>query len=96
MDTAIRLFRRFVREELPKYRVNVRRDDGTYKLTTARIRQFLAKYLPENEVSGAMIALSFYLHGELHRLGFEVVYSNNRGTYIIRKRVASNAQENDQ
>ena len=83
------MFERFVVEELPRYRLNIRSDSPYFKLTTDRLRAYLAKYLPENEVSGALIALMTRIDYELNRLGYEVI-RRHKGTIIIRQRVVEN------
>ncbi|ADN49545.1 hypothetical protein Vdis_0132 [Vulcanisaeta distributa DSM 14429] len=82
----MRLFKKFLDEELEKYRVNIRRNDGgkTYKITTARVRRFMSRYLPENIITSVMIALSQYLPAILYEEGYEIVHKS-KGKMIIRK-----------
>ena len=76
----------FLREELEKYRLNVRRSDETYKITTARVRQFMGRYLPNNIISSVMIALETYLPAVLYEEGYEIIYKS-KSTIIVRRRV---------
>ncbi|ADY01202.1 hypothetical protein VMUT_0994 [Vulcanisaeta moutnovskia 768-28] len=79
------ILHRFIVEELPKFKMNIKSDNGLYKFTVNAVRRYLVKYLPESEVDGAVIALATgRLTIELVRHGFEVV-RRHRGVYIVRR-----------
>ncbi|WP_054854579.1 hypothetical protein [Vulcanisaeta distributa] len=79
------MLRRFIAEELPRLKLNVRGGDGLYKFTTATLRRYLARHLGEDEAYGALIAIvTGHLMAELARNGYEVVY-HRKGVYIVRR-----------
>ncbi len=87
------LLRRFIVEELPRLKANVRDSNGLYKFTTSMLRRYLARHLGEDEAYGALIALvTGHLMAELVRSGYEVVYHHRGGTYIV-KRVGGDGEQ---
>ena len=85
MDTAIKLFRRFLDEELEKYRLNVRQSNDVYKFSTVVLREYFAKYVGEDRAAKCVIALTTgHIEIELMRSGFEIV-ERRRGVFIVRR-----------
>ncbi|WP_243676426.1 hypothetical protein [Vulcanisaeta distributa] len=85
LGRALPLLRRFIAEELPRLKLNVRDSNGLYKFTTATLRRYLARHLGEDKAYGALIAIvTGHLMAELARNGYEIVY-RRKGTYIVRR-----------
>ncbi|WP_054854569.1 hypothetical protein [Vulcanisaeta distributa] len=75
------MLRRFIAEELPRLRLNVRDSNGLYKFTTNALRRYLARHLGEDKAYGALIAIvTGHLMAELVRNGYEIVYRRKART----------------
>ena len=88
VDGAKELVRRFLEEELPRHRRNVRTDDGTFKITPRILRSYFARYVGGNDDIARSMIISIYSGGlrvMLEELGYEILYSH-KGVIIIRKR----------
>ena len=72
-------------DELERYRINVRRGDNEYKISTSVLRKYFAQYVGENTATKCIIALATgYIDVVLAQHGFEVI-ERRRGIFIVRR-----------
>ena len=82
----MKLLRRFLVDELGRYRVNVRRGDNEYKITMNALRRYFERYVDADTATKCIISItaSRYLDVLLAEAGLEVVY-RRRGVYVVRR-----------